>query len=134
MTPRYRATISAPIALAAAIAALASGVLAQSTAPRSFVVTEPKAVQAAEALFQDLQSLARLVTPCVESGKGTPVECVCRFPAELSRVQRSVRSVQAKYPDWHAKIVNWTDPATKQSRAISLESVARQSSPKCPVR
>jgi hypothetical protein len=134
MPTRHRASIAAFSAFTAAIAALAQGAWAQPYAPQPFVVTEPKAVQAAEALFQDVQSLAQLVGPCVAAATGTAVECVCRFPSELGRVQRSVRSVQAQYPDWNAKLVNWTDPGSKQSRAISLEAIARQSSTKCPVK
>ena len=110
---------------------MASACPAQSTASQPLVVTDSKAVRTAEALFQDVQALAGLVTPCVESGKGTPTECACRFQPQLSRIHRSARSVQAEYPQWRDKVVNWTDPATKLSRALSLEAVVRQSSLPC---
>lgn len=119
-------------ACAAGLVALASVSGGQPTAAQPFVVDEPKAVQAAESLFQDVQGLARLVTPCVDSGQGTPAQCACRFRAQLNQVQRSARSVEARYPGWRGKVVNWTDPASRQSRAISLEAVLRQSALECP--
>ena len=117
--------------LAACLIAMASACLAQSPAAQPFVITDNKAVRTAESLFQDVQALAGLVTPCVESGKGTPVDCACRFRAQLTQVQGSARNVQAQYPEWRDKVVNWTDPTTKLSRAISVEAVVRQSSLKC---
>ena len=117
--------------LAACLAAVAPACLSQATASQPFIITDNKAVRTAESLFQEVRSLADLVTPCVESGKGNPLECACRFQAQLSRVQMSARSVQAQYPKWRDKVVNWTDPTTKLSRAMSLEAVARQSSLQC---
>lgn len=112
------------------IAALPSA--GQSPVPAPYVLTDPKAVQTAEALFQDVQAIARQVTPCVERGAGTPAVCICRFPAELRRVQDSARAARARHPEWQNRVVNWTDPASRQSRAISLDSVLRQSQAKCP--
>jgi hypothetical protein len=117
--------------LAASLIAMASACLAQSPPPQPFIITDNKAVRTAEALFQEVQALAGLVTPCVESGKGTPVDCACRFQAQLSQLQVSARSVQAQYPEWRDEVVNWTDPTTRLSRALSVEAVVRQSSLKC---
>lgn len=120
--------------LAVALAMFASASPAQTPVPQPFVIQDPQAVQAAEALFQDVQALAKLVTPCVESRQGTATECVCRFQPQLERVRRTATSVQAQYPGWRNQVVNWTDPAGRQSRAISVEAVVRQSSPACPAK
>lgn len=122
--------------LAAAILLAAAGpaVRSQSSSAQALVVTEPQAVQAAEMLFQEVQKVAKRVTPCVESRQGTPADCACRFPAELGQLQSAARRIQALYPAWEGKVVNWTDPVSKLSRAISLEAVLRQSSLKCTTR
>ena len=119
---------------AAGLAAVGQTAHSQPAGLQPFVVTEPMAVQAAEALFQEVQSLANLVTPCVSAGKGTPIECACRFATQLGKVQRSARAIQSRFPDWQSKVINWTEPVSKQSRAISLEAVLRQSSLRCPAR
>jgi hypothetical protein len=117
-----------------AIATLPTISFAQPAVPPPVVITEPTAVLAAEGLFQDVQALAALVTPCVQSGQGKPGDCICRFPKQLAQVQRSARWVLAQYPDWQNKLVNWNDPSSKQSRTISLDAVLRQSSPQCPAK
>ena len=122
------------IAVALALAAAGSVVRSESSAAQAFVITESQAVQAAEMLFQEVQEIGRRVTPCVESRQGTAVECACRFPAQLGQLQSTARSIQARYPAWQGKVVNWTDPATRQSRAISVEAVLRQSSLRCTTR
>ena len=128
------AALSLRLAFAAGLAAFGQAAHSQPGGVQPFVVTEPKAVQAAEALFQDVQALAKVVTPCVSTGKGTPVDCACRYPTQLSQVQRSAKELQSRFPDWQSKVVNWTEPVSKQSRAISLEAVLRQSSLRCPTR
>jgi hypothetical protein len=102
--------------------------------PAAYVIAEPRAVQAAESLFHEMQALSAKVTPCVERGAGTPARCICLFPGELRRVQARLRTVRSAYPEWEYQIVNWTDPASKQSRALSIQSLVRQSNPTCPRR
>ncbi len=126
--------VSLRFAFAAGLAAVGQTAHSQTAGVQPFVVTEAMAVQAAEALFQEVQSLTNLVTPCVASGKGTPIECACRFATQLGKVQRSARAIQSRFPDWQSKVINWTEPVSKQSRAISLEAVLRQSSLRCPAR
>jgi hypothetical protein len=126
------------VCLATLLALTAVGAYAQtavpSPVPAPYVVTEARAVQAAESLFQDVQALGAKVTPCVNGSDGSPAACVCKFPAELKRVQDQLRSVRGAYPEWEKQVVNWTEPASKQSRAISVQALIRQSYPVCPAK
>jgi hypothetical protein len=107
---------------------------AQPAAPAPFVITDAKAIEVAESLFRDIDAVSRRVTPCVESGAGTPITCVCRFPAELQRLRENLSRVRAQYPAWETQVVNWTDPVTKQGRAISLQAIAKHANPACPAK
>lgn len=117
-------------ALAAPLATAQPAATPQVPAP--YVITDARAVHAAESLFQAVQALSAKVTPCVERGTGTPVACMCRSPAELKQVQDRLRAVRGAYPEWDRQVVNWTDPASRQGRAISVQSLVRHSSPACP--
>jgi hypothetical protein len=119
---------------AAALAAPLATAQPAGTAPvpAPYVITDARAVQAAESLFQAVQALSAKVTPCVERGTGTPVACMCRAPAELRQVQDRLRAVRSAYPEWERQVVNWTDPASRQGRAISVQNLVRHSSPACP--
>lgn len=119
-------------ALAASAATAGAQVPTPTGASAPYVVTEPNAVRAAESLFQAVQALAAKVTPCVGSGTSSATACICKYPSELKRVQDRLRTVRSTYPDWETRVVNWTDPVAKQSRAISIQSLVGQSRPTCP--
>jgi hypothetical protein len=89
-----RIAVERRLAFIVVLAAAGSAAHSQPPLVQPFVVTEPKAVQAAEMLCQEVQALAKLVTPCIDSGKGTPVECACRFPTQRGWVQRSAKAVK----------------------------------------
>jgi hypothetical protein len=123
-------------ALVFALAAFAATAEAQAPTPAGasapYVVTHPDAVRAAESLFQAVQALAAKVTPCVgSSGAGSAAACICKYRKELKLVQDRLRATRSAYPDWETRVVNWAEPTTKQSRAISIQSLVGQSNPTC---
>lgn len=95
--------------------------------PQPFIVTEPRAVAAAERLFVHLDQVGAVVRRCAEANPGAaPTLCLCRHQAELRGLEAAYTQTLASHPSWRDKVVNWTQPQTKLSRALSMSGLARQ--------
>jgi hypothetical protein len=118
--------------LGAMLSAVGIAAASDKTSPQAFVITDPTSVQAAESLFQEVQSIAVLVARCVEGERRTRSECLCERSTDLGRLKESVDRARVRFPEWESKVVNWFEPSSRQSRSMSLEAVARQASISCP--
>ncbi|MDX2006411.1 MAG: hypothetical protein SFU83_14130 [Meiothermus sp.] len=109
------------------ISALTAGLAQGGAVPRPFVVTKPGAVAAAERLFVKLDQVGAVVRGCARANPGAaPAFCLCRHQAELRGLEAAYAQTLASHPSWRDKVVNWTQPQTKVSRALSMSGLARQ--------
>lgn len=88
----------------------------------------------AQQLDSSVSKLNALLTPCVDSGSGSPEECYCRYPRETQALKDSYEKTLQARPKWKGKILFWKNVANLQSHNLvmpAIENQLKSSPPTC---